>query len=163
MVVVHSVMLLLMAVIFLLREPLLRVHFGSSAPLAVFAALFFSGALSLGLLRARRLPVRTLVGMPEFSPGGPGELITAGIYNRIRHPRYVEAFLGVGAAALFSNYLTVYLLWAAYVPAILLVVLLEERELRERFGKPYEKYCRRVPRFVPRVGERVGSRDRAKN
>jgi protein-S-isoprenylcysteine O-methyltransferase Ste14 len=29
-------------------------------------------------------------------------------------------------------------------------VLLEERELAERFGAEYLDYCRRVPRYVPR-------------
>jgi len=29
--------------------------------------------------------------------------------------------------------------------------MLEERELRERFGAEYDAYCRRVPRFLPRL------------
>jgi protein-S-isoprenylcysteine O-methyltransferase Ste14 len=29
------------------------------------------------------------------------------------------------------------------------VVLLEERELRDRFGAEYDEYCRRVPRYIP--------------
>jgi len=33
-------------------------------------------------------------------------------------------------------------------------VLLESRELRERFGAEYAEYCRRVPRYLPRVGRR---------
>jgi protein-S-isoprenylcysteine O-methyltransferase Ste14 len=36
------------------------------------------------------------------------------------------------------------------LPTLYLIVLLEERELRDRFGVEYEEYCRRVPRFVPR-------------
>jgi protein-S-isoprenylcysteine O-methyltransferase Ste14 len=35
-------------------------------------------------------------------------------------------------------------------PAIHLVVLLEEPELRERFGAEYEEYCGRVPRYIPK-------------
>jgi len=31
------------------------------------------------------------------------------------------------------------------------VPMLEERELRERFGAKYDAYCRRVPRFLPRL------------
>jgi len=37
---------------------------------------------------------------------------------------------------------------------VFLIVQLEERELRERFGTEYEAYCRRVPRFVPVRGRR---------
>jgi protein-S-isoprenylcysteine O-methyltransferase Ste14 len=29
------------------------------------------------------------------------------------------------------------------------VVLLEERELRDRFGAEYDEYCGRVPRYIP--------------
>ena len=31
-----------------------------------------------------------------------------------------------------------------------MIIEMEERELRERFGQEYAEYCIRVPRFVPR-------------
>jgi protein-S-isoprenylcysteine O-methyltransferase Ste14 len=34
----------------------------------------------------------------------------------------------------------------------LLVVRVEERDLRKRFGQDYDRYCRRVPRWLPRLG-----------
>ena len=32
-----------------------------------------------------------------------------------------------------------------------LIAVLEERELRDRFGEEYEAYCRKVSRFLPRM------------
>jgi protein-S-isoprenylcysteine O-methyltransferase Ste14 len=51
--------------------------------------------------------------------------------------------------ALIANYLALYLVFALWLPALSLIVRLEESELRERFGPAYEEYCCRVPRFVP--------------
>ncbi len=69
----------------------------------------------------------------------------------MRHPRYLEIGFILAAIALFVNYLAVYILLAAYIPVIYLVVLFEERELRGRFGDAYESYCRKVPRFIPKL------------
>jgi len=141
------------------REPLLRVHFGVSWPLVTLAIALFAVAFWLGMARSRYLPATSLLGWPELSAGAhPGRLITEGPYAHIRHPRYVETGLGLAAIALFCNYLATYALVAAYVPLIYWGVLLEERELRERFGEQYEQYCRQVPRFVPRrlIGRKTG-------
>jgi protein-S-isoprenylcysteine O-methyltransferase Ste14 len=43
---------------------------------------------------------------------------------------------------------------AISVAAHLAVLHIEEPELRERFGQSYAEYCRRVPRWLPRLGSR---------
>ncbi len=35
----------------------------------------------------------------------------------------------------------------------LLTVLVEEPQLRKRFGEPYEEYCQKVPRWIPRFNK----------
>ena len=105
----------------------------------------------VALKRKEHLTMRILVGIPELEPSGHGgTLLTEGIYAVIRHPRYVEIVLGTLAYSLFANYLGAYLLTAATIPILHLIVLLEERELRERFGEEYLAYTAAVPRYIPR-------------
>ena len=143
--------LALMGAIYLIREPLLAVEYGTNRALWSLVVLFY-GASSYIEIRCRKyLKRKILVGVPELAPGGGGgKLITEGIYSRVRHPRYIAVFLGTVAVAFFTNYLAVYILAVLVAPALYLVVLLEEKELRDRFGQPYIDYCRRVPRFIPR-------------
>jgi len=150
---VGLVSLALMTGLFLARERLLSVDYGFDPRLAAAAIAVAVGAAAIAVRRGRQLTIRILLGVPELSTrGGPGRLLTGGIYGRIRHPRYVEMTLWMLAYALFVNYLGIWVMFVLSVPALYLVVLLEERELRERFGTEYEAYCRRVPRFVPRRG-----------
>jgi protein-S-isoprenylcysteine O-methyltransferase Ste14 len=88
------------------------------------------------------------VGVPEVSKTDKGRLLSEGIYARTRNPRYLEfvAFSFVYVA--FANHTGTWVLFALIFPALHLVVLLEERELRERFGAEYEEYCGRVPRYL---------------
>ena len=69
----------------------------------------------------------------------------------MRHPRYVSAILGFAASALIANHLGPYLVLWLFVALIHAVVLLEERELHQRFGVEYERYSKRVSRYVPRL------------
>ncbi len=138
------------------RELLLAANFGMSYPLTILGliCLAFAGWL-LKMLR-RQLPTRVLIGVPELAPDRLATApITDGIYAYIRHPRYVQMTLALVGYALIANYPAAYgaiCLWCAGIYA---VVLLEERELRARFGESYREYCRRVPRFVPRFGKRT--------
>ena len=132
------------------RGRLLAVRFGFSTPLTVLASVLLCLAIYIRIRWRQVLRPLTLIGLPEISgKQAPGELLTKGVYSRIRHPRYLEVGLALVAAAFFSNYLAVYALGLAYIPIIHLVVRLEERELRDRFGRAYIEYCSRVPRFIP--------------
>lgn len=147
--VVGATVVLLMAAIYWQREWLLKVRFGVDPLMVVAAVLLYVMAILIGIERSRRLGLSDLLGVSEIR--GSGSLVTGGIYARVRNPRYLEGGLAVLGGAIFSGYLAVYVLFAVYIPLIYLVVRCEERELRDRFGSAYEEYCRKVPRFLPRV------------
>ena len=141
-----------MAALFPLRHVLVGRDLGTSVVNLLLAAplLVVSGIISRK--RRRHLTLRVLAGVPELAPEaeGPG-LLTEGIYGKIRHPRYVEFTLGMIGWALFVNYLGLYVITGLSFLLLWVIVLLEERELRERFGQAYVDYSARVPRFIPRT------------
>ena len=141
------------AVVYLLREPILSVDFGTNHLLVAVAAPIYGAAVWLSLRIRRHLTFRTFVGVPELSARSDGgRLLTEGVYARVRHPRYVAVLVGLVSTALFSNYLALYLMVPVGAAGLWLIVRLEERELVERFGDEYEMYRERVPMFVPRRG-----------
>ncbi len=138
-------------VLYLLRGVLVGPDLGSHpVPLVLaFAPLGLGSWIGIGV--RLRLPMDTQLGLPELSPERHStELITDGIYAWMRHPRYVAATLALAAFALIANHLGPYLVLCLFVVLIHAVVLLEERELHQRFGVEYDGYCKRVPRYVPR-------------
>ena len=143
-----------LAAVWWLRDSLLVGDLGVHRWMWVPAALLYLAAILLELQCRRQLKLPVLAGSPELSraDGDRGALLHEGIYAHVRHPRYVSVVLGMLAVAFFVNYSAMW--WAAVfsVPALYLVVLLEERELRQRFGEQYADYARQVPRFVPRRG-----------
>ncbi|MFQ5603732.1 MAG: methyltransferase [bacterium] len=143
--------LVLMAGVFFIRRNLLAAEYGTNLPLIVLAIFCIACGTWIAMKRKKYLTFGILAGLPELSQKRyPGKLLKEGIYSKIRHPRYVEAFLWIWGYAFFANYFTVYVMAVLCLPAIFLVVVLEEKELRQRFGQKYEAYCQQVPRFVPR-------------
>lgn len=101
--------------------------------------LFWRVRLQLGIER--------LVGKTELSGGG--EIARSGIYARIRHPRYAGSFLAIVGACLLSGTTFAWLVAAVWTAAMRFAILLEEREMRARFGPAFEEYRRSVPKFLP--------------
>jgi len=139
-----------MAPVFLLRARLLAVDFGTNY--GTMALGFIAVALGsvIAVKRKRYLTFKILSGLPQVSAQQyPGILLTQGIYGKVRHPRYIEVVFWVLGYALFANFLALYVGFLLSIPGLLLIVLLEERELEERFGDEWRDYAARVPRFVP--------------
>lgn len=136
------------AAIYRVREPLLAPDYGTQWPLVAVGAVVLAVA---GWLRGKIqsvFGVGLLVGLPELSPERHATpLVTTGVYARVRHPRYVQFWLGLLGWALVLNRPAVYVLWLLWLPALWLIVVFEERELRQRFGPQYVEYARCVPRF----------------
>jgi protein-S-isoprenylcysteine O-methyltransferase Ste14 len=82
----------------------------------------------------------------------PRELVTVGLFDHVRNPIMAGELLVIWAVALHLASLGAALYAVAIsVVAHVAVVQVEEPELRARFGGAYEAYCRRVPRWLPRL------------
>lgn len=78
--------------------------------------------------------------------------VVSGPYRINRNPLYTSVLAVVFGQALFYQQWRI----AEYGAALaiffhLFVMLYEERALRARFDGEYEEFCRRVPRWVPRL------------
>ena len=138
--------------LFSIRHDLLTADFGTNYPLLGLGvlSLILSGRMRFAI--QKHLSIKTLLGFPEISPNRfPRELITEGIYARMRHPRYVQLLIALIGYALIANYLATYLAVALWIPGIYIIVQLEEKELRAHFGESYDEYCRKVPRFLTKL------------
>jgi protein-S-isoprenylcysteine O-methyltransferase Ste14 len=136
--------------LFVLRKTLTGRDLGTSWFLVGAAVVCLATAGWIARQRFKHLTFQILAGKPELSAAAfPGRLLTEGIYARMRHPRYVEVTLWVLGYALFANHLGTYVLWLISLPTVHLVAVLEETELRQRFGAAYDAYARQVPRYLP--------------
>jgi protein-S-isoprenylcysteine O-methyltransferase Ste14 len=136
---------------------------GAFVPFALFPAASIQDAgherlrigvgfilIAAGVL-LRLLGIRVIGGRARVHSAGARQLLTWGIFERVRNPLYLGNALALGGLA--ALYLS---LWGApMVVAYLLVlytmvVLYEEKCLLEQFGEPFQAYLDRVPRWCIR-------------
>ena len=120
-----------------------------SAELGLAAVLAVTGMILFGA-SLRRFATEGAGTLAPWDP--PRELVVRGPYRYVRNPMISGVILILFAEALMldsSSHLT----WALVVVAInaVYIPLLEEPQLRRRFGPAYQEYCRHVPRLIPRV------------
>ena len=105
------------------------------------------GCVMVFVFRGRGTPA-------PFDP--PREFVAIGPYRYVRNPMYIGGLtmlLGFGLVHL-SLAMLFFTVPAALV-AHLFVVLVEERQLEQRFGEPYREYKRSVNRWIPRWRDRT--------
>jgi protein-S-isoprenylcysteine O-methyltransferase Ste14 len=127
--------------------------------LQVVGGVLLVGSVLIGVWAVGQMGwARVLFAAALFPPGRgaeehgiPQKLVVSGPYRYVRNPLYdTDMTLILGTALLTRNWGLVLLL-AAYVAQLVMQLRLEERELRARFGAAYTRYCRMVPRFLPRL------------
>jgi protein-S-isoprenylcysteine O-methyltransferase Ste14 len=99
-----------------------------------------------------------VIGLAYIQRGGRNKqiyassLVQQGIFAHSRNPLYLGNLMIVVGLAIIHNGPLVY---AVVLPFFFLVyisiVAAEEVYLRGQFGAEYDEYCRRVPRFLPRL------------
>ncbi|MGD0782015.1 MAG: isoprenylcysteine carboxylmethyltransferase family protein [Candidatus Aminicenantales bacterium] len=91
------------------------------------------------------------LGKPDGQLENTTRLVTIGIYRRIRHPLYLSiGLLGFGIFLKNVTLQTAFLA-ALVVLAVTLTAVVEEREMKARFGRVYEDYMKTTKRFIPWV------------
>jgi protein-S-isoprenylcysteine O-methyltransferase Ste14 len=79
-------------------------------------------------------------------------LIRSGLYRHVRHPAYTGALLAhLGLGLAFSNWFSIGLSTAPFLVAAIYRIYVEERALREAFGKEYADYSMTTRRLIPMV------------
>jgi protein-S-isoprenylcysteine O-methyltransferase Ste14 len=133
------------------RGTLMGADLGTNGTLIGIAVALSCLMTWLELQYWQQISISTLVGIPELSQQ-KGKLLREGIYGVVRHPRYLSAGIGLIVNALIVNYAGMYVLLILVIVPGYFMLILEERELVERFGDAYREYQRDVPQLLPRWG-----------
>jgi len=81
--------------------------------------------------------------------GGQGELVTTGLYAKLRHPQYLGLIIIVlGFLIMWPTILTI-LLAPFLIGKYILLGRQEDRELEKEFGEDFRRYRKAVPGFIP--------------
>lgn len=79
-------------------------------------------------------------------------LVTEGPYRRVRHPLYLGFFLmTLGTGLALGSLVGLLLALPIALCAAGIRIAVEERLLRQKFGKAYFRYCEGVPSLFPRL------------
>ena len=135
-------------ILFLMSRPALFLGSPELDRLVVFLGIII--ALTGQLFRA------VVIGYAYIKRGGKegkvyaDHLVVRGFFAHVRNPMYVGNFLiAVGISIVYGSPSVYYFVIPFFTFVYLSIVIAEETYLRERFGKEFEDYEKKVPRFIP--------------
>lgn len=79
------------------------------------------------------------------------ELVTEGIYSKVRHPFYLSILILFSGVAVISWNLYGLLFFILTLLALIIRIRKEERELIAKFGNEYLKYIKETPMIIPKL------------
>ena len=113
----------------------------------VSAILFLTGLALVGVATVGRLWCSLYISGYKNS-----ELITCGPYSITRNPLYFFSFLGFTGIGLTTESVTLSLVFVlAFTLVYPLIISREEKFLQDKFGRGFDDYCARTPRFFPNL------------
>ena len=81
-----------------------------------------------------------------------GRLVQGGVFGLVRNPMYIgNVLIALGITVYLRSPLGYIILIPLFLFLYQALIAAEEAYLRERFGRDYEDYCRKVNRFAPRI------------
>lgn len=86
------------------------------------------------------------------------QLVTTGVYARLRHPQYSGFLLMTLGMNLEWTTLFTLTLWPVLAYMYYQLARREEKEMEERFGQTYRQYMQRVPMLIPCIAKKVSER-----
>lgn len=138
-------------VIFSQRDLLLSYTVKLPRALATFGMVFVFGGVVLNIMTARLLTIAGITGSHELA-NRADVFRRDGVFSVVRHPTYLAhtiILLGIFFITRSAAVGLVALIDFILVHAV--IIPLEERELRTRFGVAYEEYRSKVPKFFPTI------------
>jgi protein-S-isoprenylcysteine O-methyltransferase Ste14 len=127
--------------------------------LQVTGAVVLAISVLIGVWAAGQMGWKRLLFVPALFPPGQGaeensvpqKLVVSGPYRYVRNPLYDTDMTVIASTALLTQNWFLVLTLSIYIAQLIMQLRLEERELKQRFGAPYERYLKLVPRFIPRL------------
>jgi protein-S-isoprenylcysteine O-methyltransferase Ste14 len=132
------------------REILVADKTGLPLPVNIIGLALVAAGLLFQIRTAKILTLRGLTGIREIVAPEESKLVDSGPFGVVRHPSYLAHTMIFLGAFLYTGVLSVALLTVVdFLVISLIIIPLEERELRNRFGAKYDDYMKKVPRLIP--------------
>ena len=79
---------------------------------------------------------------------GEDGLVTGGLYRFSRNPQYTASIVGLIGLSIGANSVLTIVMSVVMIGAYVLMALVEEDWLKQRYGSSYRDYCRQTARFL---------------
>jgi protein-S-isoprenylcysteine O-methyltransferase Ste14 len=132
--------------------PLVLLRRGSQIETGIFAYLAFPLWAVGGIILLSSFWNFLIQGRGTPAPiDPPKELVATGFYRYVRNPMYVGVLAIIIGHFLWLRYwnLLIYAM-VVFIAFNTFVTYYEEPTLKRKFGAAYEKYLKKVPRWIPR-------------